>query len=199
MYTTANSTWHLHYANRVLPHGFTTVELIVTIAILAVLSAIAMPSFRTLFERWRVAQTAESLKSSLMFARSEAIKRGGRIVIQKIANKTDDCTTASSNTDWDCGWIVCDDSNDSGTCTCTCTQTDPVLQTVHVPRNVQVTRTGGANTIKLNRWGLVDGAFLSFSIVPLGQSTANPAAKGLCMSSGGRIRIIPSEKIPCSS
>ena len=195
MYTAANSTLHLHQISRIPFNGFTTVELMVTIAILAVLSAVAMPSFRTLFERWRVLQTTEDLKSSLMLARSEAIKRGGRIVIQKIANKTDGCTTASSKTDWDCGWIVCDDSNNSGTCT----KSDPVLQTVNAPRNVQVTRTGGADTIKFNRWGLVDGAFLSFSIVPLDQSTANPAAKGLCMSSGGRIRIIPSQEIPCNS
>ena len=195
MYTAANSTLHLHQISRIPFNGFTTVELMVSIAILAVLSAVAMPSFRTLFERWRVLQTTEDLKSSLMLARSEAIKRGGRIVIQKIANKTDGCTTASSKTDWDCGWIVCDDSNNSGTCT----KSDPVLQTVNAPRNVQVTRTGGADTIKLNRWGLVDGAFLSFSIVPLDQSTANPAAKGLCMSSGGRIRIIPSQEIPCNS
>lgn len=195
MHIAANSTLHLHYASRVLPNGFTAVELMVTIAILALLSAIAMPNFRTLLERWRVMQTTESLKSSLMLARSEAIKRGGQVVIQKIANKTDGCTTATSKTDWDCGWIVCNDSNNSGTCT----QADTVLQTVSAPRNVQITRTGGADTIKLNRWGLVDGAFLSFSIVPLEQSTANPAAKGLCMSSGGRIRIIPSEEIPCSS
>lgn len=195
MYTAANSTLHLHHISRIPFNGFTTVELMVSIAILAVLSAVAMPSFRTLFERWRVLQTTEDLKSSLMLARSEAIKRGGRIVIQKIANKTDGCTTASNKTDWDCGWIVCDDSNNSGTCT----KSDPVLQTVNAPRNVQVTRTGGADTIKLNRWGLVDGAFLSFSIVPLDQSTANPAAKGLCMSSGGRIRIIPSQEIPCTS
>ena len=195
MYTAANSTLHLHYVSRVAHHGFTAVELMVTLAILAILSAIAMPSFRTLFERWRVLQTTESLKSSLMLARSEAIKQSGQIVIQKIANNTDGCTSATNKTDWDCGWIVCNDSNNSGTCT----KTDPILQTVSAPRNVQITRTGGADTIKLNRWGLVDGAFLSFSIVPLDKSTSNPAAQGLCMSSGGRIRIIPSEEIPCTS
>ena len=175
--------------------GFTAIELMVTIAVLAVLMALAAPSFNSILERWRVRQAADGLQSTLYFARSEAIKRGGKVVIQNIANNTDGCTTATNKTDWDCGWIICNDSNNSGTCT----QTDPVLQIVNAPRDVQITRSGGAGTIKLNRWGLVDGAFLSFSIVPLNKSTANSAAKGLCMSSGGRIRLIPSEEIPCTS
>lgn len=197
MFTTANSTLHLHAtscASKVPCHGFTSIELMVTVAVLAILSAIAAPSFRLLFERWRVLQTVESLKSSLMLARSEAIKRGGRVVLQKIANKTDGCTSATDKTDWDCGWLICEDSNNNGTCA----KTEPVLQTMSAPRGVQITRKGGGETIKFNRWGLVDGVLPSFSIVPFDQSTSNPAAKGLCMSSGGRIRIIPSEEIPCS-
>lgn len=198
MYTSTPGTWHLHIAascaSKISCHGFNTVELMVTVAILAILSAMAAPSFTPLFERWRIIQTVESLKSSLQLARSEAIKRGGQVVIQKIANNTDGCTTAINKADWDCGWLVCNDINNSGTCT----KADPVLHTVSTPHNLQITRKGGAETIKFNRWGLVDGALPSFSVVPLDKSTSNPASKGLCMSSGGRIRIIPAEEIPCT-
>lgn len=183
---------------RPLPHlpaagGFSAIELLVAMAIVGVLSALAAPSFTPLIERWRVGLTIEQLRSTLHYARSEAIKRGGRVVIQKIANNTNGCTTASSTRDWDCGWIVCEDTNGNGTCNAN----EPVLQRVDAPSKVQITRTGGADKIKLNRWGLVDGTWLGFSLVPLDKPTTHPGARGLCMSSGGRIRTLPPEDIPC--
>jgi len=174
--------------------GFTAIELLVTVGIVGVLAALAAPNFSVLIERWRVRQAAEQLQSTLHYARSEAIKRGGRVAIQKIPNNTNGCTSATGNRDWDCGWIVCHDTNNSGTCT----STEPVLQRIETPARVQVTRTGGSVSIKLNRWGLVDGTWLGFSLVPLDKSTTHPGARGVCMSSGGRIRILLPEAIPCT-
>ena len=175
--------------------GFTAIELMVVMSILAVLTALAGPSFTLTIESWRVRDATESLRSTLFFARSEAIKRGGQIAIQKLPNNTNSCTSATSNRDWDCGWIVCHDTNSSGTCT----SSEPVLQRIETPARVQVTRTGGSASIKLNRWGLVDGTWLGFSLVPLHQPTTPPGARGVCMSSGGRIRLLLPEAIPCTA
>ncbi len=181
---------------RVFSHGFTLIELMVVIAIMAVLAALAAPSFTPLLERWRVRQTAEELQSTIYYARSEAIKRGGNVAIQKIPNNTNNCTTAVSNDDWDCGWFVCEDTNGNGVCNAA----EPVLQRFMTPTNVQVTRPANSgNNIKLNRWGLVDGSWLSFSLVPLNKSTADSAARGVCMSSGGRIRVIHPQDMPCAN
>lgn len=173
--------------------GFTTTELIVVIAISTILTTLALPNFTLLIESWRVKQATGNLQSSLHYAKSEAIKRGGFVAMQKIPNNTGSCKSASGNRDWDCGWLICHDSNSNGSCDAA----EAVLQRVDAPSNVQITRTGGGNSIKLNRWGLVDGTWLGFSLIPLDKSISHPGSRGVCMSSGGRITIIPTEAIPC--
>lgn len=186
--------FHDKRVHRLNQSGFTSIELMVTVSIVAVLVALAAPAFTLLIEIWRVRTVQEAMYTSLFLARSEAIKRSGQVVMQKIPNNTNGCTSASGNRDWDCGWIICQDSNNNGTCNAS----EPVLQRIETPSKVQVTRTGGGATIKLNRWGLVDGTWLGFSLVPLDKPTTHPGARGICMSSGGRIRIIPPEAIPCT-
>ena len=175
--------------------GFTAIELMVVVSIVAILAALAGPSFTLLIENWRVRESAEQLQSTLHYARSEAIKRGGRVVIQKIPNNTNGCTTASDTRAWDCGWIVCHDTNDNGTCNAA----EPVLQRIESSAKVHVNRTGGGASIQLNRWGLVDGTWLGFNLIPLDRTVSHVAARGVCMSSGGRVRIIPQEAIPCTA
>lgn len=186
--------FHDKRVHRLNQSGFTSIELMVTVSIVAVLVALAAPAFTLLIEIWRVRTVQEAMYTSLFLARSEAIKRSGQVVMQKIPNNTNGCTSALNNSDWDCGWIICQDSNNNGTCNAS----EPVLQRIETPSKVQVTRTGGGATIKLNRWGLVDGTWLGFSLVPLDKPTTHPGARGICMSSGGRIRIIPPEAIPCT-
>ena len=118
------------------------------------------------------------------------------MVIEKIPNdKTNNCTTANTTRDWDCGWIVCHDTNNNGNCNAA----EPILQRVETSARVHVNRTGGGASIKINRWGLVDGTWLGFNLTPLNKSLAHPGARGVCMSSGGRIRILPQEDIPCTA
>lgn len=174
--------------------GFTLIEVMVVVSILAILIALAAPSFTPMIERWRIRQATEQLQSTLYYARSEAIKRGGQVTIQKLPNNTNGCTAAAIDTNWGCGWFVCEDSNSDGVCA----DTESVLQRYDAPANLQVSRNGGSTSIKLNRWGLVDGALPSFTLFPLGKDFNDPATSGLCMSLGGRIRIIPPGATSCT-
>ncbi|GAB2489272.1 type IVa pilus pseudopilin TppE [Comamonas humi] len=175
--------------------GFTAIELMVVVAILAILAALAGPSFNGLIERWRVRQAVEGLQSALYYARSEAIKRGGSVSLRKEESGTNGCSLAKANDDWDCGWFVFVDTNDNGDRN----RGEEILLHVASPARTQITRKDGGAAIIFSRWGTPKQAF-GFSLVPQGKSHSDPAARGLCMSSGGRIRITtdPNE-IPCSN
>jgi type IV fimbrial biogenesis protein FimT len=74
--------------------GFTLIEALVVLAILAVLAAAALPDLRSFMASQIVKTPASDLYASLVFARSEAIKRNGAI----------DVVPAAS--DWSQGWEV---------------------------------------------------------------------------------------------
>lgn len=162
--------------------GFTAIELLVTLGVVSVLAAIAAPSFTPLMDRWRVRQATEQLKSTLYFARSEAIKRGGQVLVQKLPDQPG-CSTAD-NRDWSCGWFVCVHVASANTCA----NDDPVLQRYDSPARLQIIRSGGGASIKFSRWGTVAGTWPSFGLVPQSKPATDPAARRLCMGSGGRIR-----------
>lgn len=59
--------------------GFTLIEVLVVVAILAVLATVAAPSMRSFMDAQMLKTPASDLYSSLIFARSEAIKRNAAV------------------------------------------------------------------------------------------------------------------------
>jgi type IV fimbrial biogenesis protein FimT len=184
---------------RLTPRGFTLVELLVVFGVVALLAAWAVPNFTPLIERLRVRQTAEALKSTLYLARSEAIKRGGNVFVQKFGSNASNRCSANGNGIWDCGWVVCHDANGDGSCgDITSSTNTEVLQRFDTPVNVQVCNTASSGSIAFNRWGLLATAVApGFNLFAKGKSETTPAALYLSMSTGGRINVTHKEDAPC--
>jgi type IV fimbrial biogenesis protein FimT len=82
--------------------GFTLVELMVTLLVLAVLLGLAVPSFRDAALSSRLTGYANDLVASVQIARSEAIKRNATVTLCASTNGST-CATAGG---WEVGWII---------------------------------------------------------------------------------------------
>ena len=91
--------------------GFTLIELMVAVAILAVLAALAAPSFNEAILSNRLASYANSFVASAQLARGEAIKRNATVVMCRSA---DGVSCATSGT-WQQGWILWRDADGDAT------------------------------------------------------------------------------------
>jgi len=90
--------------------GFTFLEMLVVIAIAAVLVTIAIPSMASMMKSIKLSSASNSFLSYLHLARSEAIKRNSRVVLCKSADGLS-CTHSGG---WEQGLIVFHDANDNG-------------------------------------------------------------------------------------
>jgi type IV fimbrial biogenesis protein FimT len=118
-------------------HGFTLMELMTALAVLAVLVAIATPSFRQFSANSRMSASANSLMNALAIARSEALHQSMPVAIcASVDSLTCDTTHP---TIWGNGWIVFTDN--SGT-TGVLDSTDALVQAWPKP--------AGGVTVSLN-------------------------------------------------
>jgi type IV fimbrial biogenesis protein FimT len=114
-----NNTWHLgerkskmrsgirRLEHRARAAGVTLIELMVVVAISAILLAVGVPMMHTFVDRNRVATQVNEMIADIALTRSEAIARRGRVIMCRSSNPTS--TTAQCDgaaTDWNSGWIV---------------------------------------------------------------------------------------------
>lgn len=91
--------------------GFTLVELLTVMTIVAILLSIGVPSYRYVTNTNRIAGELNGLLGDMQLARMEAIKQGLPVTIC-ISSDGVNCLTAAN--DWKNGWIVFYDANGNG-------------------------------------------------------------------------------------
>ena len=154
--------------------GFTLLELMVTLAIAAILLTIALPSFQESLRSNRVATTANEALASLALARSEAIRntRGAGV-----------CASADGSNcgaDWNSGWLVWSDANSNSA-------VDAGEAIVRYSQGkASVTVTGTTSALAFDSRGRSRTGAQAINLVPAG--TAAPA-RCITISPTGQTRV----------
>lgn len=88
--------------------GYTLGELLTTIGVVGILSAVAIPSMQATINNNRRATMTNDLSYSIQIARSEAIARNQQVRVCPSSNRT-----SCNGADWNEGWIIFNDLDQS--------------------------------------------------------------------------------------
>jgi type IV fimbrial biogenesis protein FimT len=161
--------------------GFTLPELMVVVAIVAILMNIGIPSYRYISNSFRVSSEVNGLLGDLQFARAEAIKEGQTV---SVCVSRDGATCDAGSTTWQEGWIVFQDPTNLGT-------VDPGDTILRVQTRFAGTDTftadNGVSNVTFNREGFATaaGAFPSATVTLHDQTASATWTRCLYIASTG--------------
>jgi type IV fimbrial biogenesis protein FimT len=121
--------------------GITIVELVISLAVVAILAATGVPAFSSFIQSNRLSSSAFDLLATIQLARSESVKRRTKVVLCRSADPTSATPSCggSANT-WTSGWLVFASGDSNNTYQAT---TDTLLEIGLVdPRNVTIITNG---------------------------------------------------------
>lgn len=169
--------------------GFTLLELLITLALLAIIAAIAAPSMAETLERSRANALALQLTGSLHLARTFAVLHQRPTVICK-SSSGNQCSTTG---DWSQGWIVFEDLDADGDCAApaaaeVCADGGRILRSESLRNPSSIKLLGNQNIqskVRYNPQGRVSGTNGTFTLC---RSRDNAILGGIVVSTPGRIR-----------
>ncbi len=176
--------------------GVTLIELMIILAIIAVLLASAVPSFVRLLSNQRASSAVNDLVHGIALARAEALKRGRRVYIAPLAGQ------------WRNGWAVFVDRNDNRAYDATSGPLGDELIFLHdaLPASIVISNSSASQLEPFTDTGSPPRPYIMFdgsgyprkrngALSPGGLVVTDVTASGsvirtLCLASSGRIRIV---------
>lgn len=139
-------------------NGFTLIELIISISVLAIVVTMAIPSMSSFIQRQRIRNSAMDMTTAITLARSEAIKRNGSVYV--VAN----------GTGWSGGWTISSASPVTAAST---------IRGQAVPEGITITEAGGNTQAAFGTDGRLQTTGLSFTVK---SSDASSTQQPLCVA-----------------
>lgn len=134
--------------------GFSLLELMVVLTLIAILALLATPSMAEWMKNQRIRGTAEALLNGLQTARAEAIRRNRPASFWLVSDLTDGCALSGASGTW-----VVSLNSPAGKCNAAPSATDaPLLVTSHAAQggvDVQAADAGGtaASEVRFDGYG----------------------------------------------
>lgn len=156
--------------------------------IAGILATIAIPSLQSILANARLTTATNTLLAALATTRSEAIKRGQRVVLCP-SSDYQSCADAS---DWHVGYVLYVDNNNNGSLD----PGEPVLRVFDGLVGVTVRSSVYRDHVTYQPSGLAYGSNLSFAVCARGAA----AGRAVVVSNTGRARVarrMPDGTDPC--
>lgn len=178
------------------PNGFTLIELMVVVAIIAILVAMAVPSFNTMLMKRTVRGAALNLITDIRYARSEALRRSSSVSICSLAPNSLTTCAAAGAANWANGWMVFSDAGVVGT-------VDGLDEIVRVQQPLtNVATVQGAIPVNdrpiltFQANGRGRSIDQTFRVTPKG-TVAPDTERTVCVSLQGRVRLMDEGVVAC--
>lgn len=176
--------------------GITLVELLIVIVIASILAAIAIPSYRRMVVSNKVSTMVSDLHSSLLLARSEALKRSVSIGVCKTTNPSDSsptCNAAEDTLGWATGWMIYVDTNGNKS-----RDTNDAVVQVFGPYLASASE-GSISSDAANQtvtFGITGQTFVKTQFVINAPSAFANETRAVCLSVGGRAKVEQANACP---
>ncbi len=175
--------------------GFTLIEMIIAMAVAATLLSLAIPSFSTLNQNKRITTQSNDFISTLVLARSQALKRVSRVTV---CRSSDGAACAGSG-GWEQGWIVFADTDNDAT-----VDTGEDILRVYSALDGGNTLRGSSSVasyisyVATGRTKLTGGGLQTGTLVLCDERGSGEHARAINVSATGRSRVESTAPVTCT-
>ena len=162
--------------------GFTLLELIITVALISIVMAIAIPSMTTFTQNDRLTTNINSLIGHLAYARSEAVKLSQQVSLCVSSN-----TTSCTGGNWQDGWIVYIDADGDNSFTQNVATGEIILRAQQTLDGANTLTTAIGTQVTYDYRGFASAASVGNFL--LCDARSGPFGKTIRISNTGRVRL----------